>query len=61
MKRTAAHRFKVLPNRWIVERTFAWLNHFRRSSKDYELRPYTAESMVKITMVHLLVRRLARI
>ena len=61
VKRTDAHCFKVLPQRWIVERTFAWLNHFRRLSKDYELRPDTAETMVKIAMVHLLVKRLARI
>ena len=49
VKRTDAHRLKVLPQRWIVERTFAWLNHFRRLSKDYELRPDTVETMVKIT------------
>jgi len=57
-KRTDAHRFKGLPKRWIVERTFGWLNQLRRLSKDYEVRP---DTMVKIAMTHLLVRRLARI
>lgn len=61
VKRTEAHTFKVLPKRWIVERSFAWLNQSRRLSKDYEVRPDTAETMVKIAMVALLVRRLARI
>jgi transposase len=61
VKRSDAHRFTVLPKRWIVERTFAWLNQLRRLSKDYEVRPDTAETMVKIAMTHLLVRRLARI
>lgn len=41
------HRFKVLPKRWILERTFAWLNWFRRLSKDYELlRTRRASSLV---------------
>jgi putative transposase len=61
VKRTDAHRFTGLPKRWIVERTFAWLNQFRRLSKDYEVHPDTAETMVKIAMTHLLLRRLAQI
>lgn len=61
VKRTEAHRFAVLPKRWIVERSFAWLNHSRRLSKDYEVRPDTAETMVKIAMAALLIRRLSRI
>jgi transposase len=58
VKRTEAHTFKVLPKRWIVERTFAWLNWSRRLSKDYELRPDSAETMIYIAFAHQLLRRL---
>jgi transposase len=57
VKRTDKHLFKVLPKRWIVERTFAWLNWSRRLSKDYEVRPSSAEAMIHIAFVHLLLRR----
>lgn len=40
--------FKVIPKRWIVERTFAWFNNFRRMSKDYEHNPKTSEHIVYI-------------
>jgi len=59
VKRNEAHRFLVLPKRWIVERTFAWLNWSRRLSKDYELRPASAETMIHIAYAHLMLRRLA--
>src|SRR5215207_6693087 len=45
--------FKVLPKRWIVERTFAWMSKYRRLSKDYEYFPSTAESMMYISMSRL--------
>jgi putative transposase len=51
--------FVVLPKRWIVERTFAWLSRCRRHSKDYERNPATSEAMVYITMINLMSRRLA--
>ena len=51
--------FQVLPRRWVVERTFAWLSFYRRLSKDYEVLPETSESMIYAAMVHLMVRRLA--
>lgn len=57
VKRNEQHLFRVLPKRWIVERTFAWLNWSRRLSKDYELRPCSAETMVYIAFAHLLLRR----
>ena len=44
--------------RWIVERTFAWLNHSRRLSKDYELTLVSAESLIKISHIHTLLKRL---
>jgi len=52
--------FTVLPRRWVVERTFAWLGRYRRLSKDYEELPETSEAMIYAAMVHLMVRRLAR-
>lgn len=58
VKRTDAHRFVVLPKRWIVERTFAWLAWSRRLSKNYEHLPESSETMIKLAMVHLLIRRL---
>ena len=57
VKRTDQHLFKVLPKRWIVERTFAWLNWSRRLSKDYELRHSSAESIIYIAFAHMLLRR----
>jgi len=45
--------FQVLPHRWIVERTFAWLGRYRRLSKDYEYLPETSEAFIKIAMIHL--------
>ena len=52
--------FQVLPRRWVVERTFGWLGRYRRLSKDYEALPETSEAMIYATMIHLMVRRLAR-
>jgi putative transposase len=52
--------FLLLPKRWIVERTFAWLSRYRRLSKDYEYGTQTSETMIRVAMVHLMVRRLAR-
>lgn len=52
--------FKVLPRRWVVERTFAWLGRYRRLSKDYEYHPETSETMIYAAMTHLMLRRLAR-
>src|SRR6266700_4141533 len=49
----------VLPRRWVVERTFAWIGRYRRMSKDYEYLPSSSESMVQLTMIRLMVRRLA--
>lgn len=52
--------FQVLPHRWVVERTFAWLGRYRRLSKDYEYLTETSEAMVYTAMIHLMLRRLAR-
>jgi putative transposase len=58
VRRNAAPRgFVVLPKRWIVERTFAWLNRSRRLSKDYEERTDTHEALIHIAMIQLMLKR----
>ena len=52
--------FVVLPRRWVVERTFAWLDQYRRMSKDYERLCTTGEAFIYAAMTRLMVRRLAR-
>ena len=51
--------FEVLPRRWVVERTFAWLDLYRRLSKDYERTTRNSEGMVCIASIHTLLKRLA--
>jgi len=50
--------FAVLPKRWIVERTFAWIGRYRRMSKDYETLPVSSECMILIAMINLMLHRL---
>jgi putative transposase len=52
--------FHVVPRRWVVERTFAWLSHNRRLSKDYERLCATSEAWIYLAMIRLMLRRLAR-
>ena len=53
-----AEGFVMLPQRWVVERTFAWLYRSRRLSKDYEREPASSEAMIQVSMIHLMLRRL---
>ena len=58
-----SHSFEVLPRRWVVERTFAWVGRrrlSRRLSKDYEALPETTEAWVYTAMTGLMLRRLVR-
>jgi putative transposase len=52
--------FAVLPRRWVVERTFAWLGRNRRLGKDYEALPATEEAWIYLAMSRLMTARLAR-
>jgi putative transposase len=58
--RLTGSSFVVLPRRWVVERTFAWLDRYRRLSKDYEALPVVSEAFIYVASIHLLIRRLAR-
>ena len=51
--------FKVLPRRWVVERTFGWLGRHRRLSKDYEFLACTGVALIHVAMIGLMLRRLA--
>jgi putative transposase len=59
VSRRNARLFEVLPWRWLVERTFAWLSNARRLSKDYEFHPATSECFIQITMISLMLRHLS--
>jgi transposase len=52
------HQWEKLPWRWVVERTFSWINNSRRLSKDYEITVDSAEAVVKISHLHTLLKRL---
>ena len=59
VERHPTGRFVVLPKRWIVERTFAWLGKYRRLSQDYETLSQSSESMIRIAMINLMLHRLS--
>jgi transposase len=54
------HAFEVLPRRWVVERTFAWISKHRRTVRDYERLPASHEAMILWAMITLMACRLAQ-
>ena len=60
VKRTELHKFAVLPKRWIVERTLAWISRNRRLARDYERYARTAAAFIRLAMIRLMLRRLTR-
>ena len=59
VKRSDLHHFLVLPKRWIVERTLAWISRNRRLARDYERHTRKAAAFVRLAMIRLMLRRLA--
>ena len=57
---TLPKTFEPLPRRWVVERTIAWIGHSRRMSKDYEYLTSSSEAMVYLSMLLLMLTRLAK-
>ena len=62
MAKTVAdlHRFVILPKRWIVERTFAWISRNRRLMRDFERYTTTVAAFVRLAMIRIMLRRLTR-
>jgi transposase len=56
-----AKGFEVVSKRWIAERTFPWLRRDRRLAKDYERKVQTTEALIEVSMIRLMLRRLARV
>jgi putative transposase len=52
--------FEVIRRRWVVERTFAWISRNRRMRRDYEFLAHTTEALIYVTMIRLMLRRLAQ-
>jgi transposase len=60
VKRPDLPHFTVLPRRWVVERTLAWITNHRRSARDYERLRHHHEAMVRWSMIRITVRRLTQ-
>jgi len=58
VKRSELHSFVVLPKRWIVERTLAWISRCRRLAKDFERHARKAAAFICLAMIRLMLRRL---
>lgn len=57
IKRNELHTFKILPKRWIVERTFSWIDAQRRNSKNYERLNNTAVAIVQLSSIRIMLNR----
>lgn len=60
VKRNELHRFVVLPKRWIVERTLAWISRNRRLARDFERYARTAAAFIRLAMIRIMLQRLTR-
>ncbi len=60
VKRNDVPRFEVVPKRWIVERTLAWVSHFRRLARDFERYARTVLAFIRLAMIRIMLRRLTR-
>jgi transposase len=60
VKRNELHRFVVLPKRWIVERTLAWISRNRRLARDFERYARTVAAFIRLAMIRLMLRRLTK-
>jgi len=58
LRSDSSKSFEILPKRWVIERTFAWFESYRRLSKDYEFNTDTSETMIQIAMTKLMLNRL---
>jgi transposase len=58
-RNNAVNGFEVLPKRWIVERTFAWISRYRRLARDFERYARTTVAFVLLAMIRIMLRRLA--
>ena len=60
VKRSNAHNFVVLPKRWIVERTLAWISRNRRLARDFERYATTVAAFIRLAMIRIMLRRLTK-
>ncbi len=60
VKRNELHKFVVVPKRWIVERTLAWISRNRRLARDFERYASTVAAFVRLAMIKIMLRRLTR-
>jgi len=58
LRKDDSPKFQVIPKRWVVERTFAWFESYRRLSKDFEFLTDTSETMIRLAMIKLMLNRL---
>ena len=60
VKRSELHRFVVLPRRWVVERTLAWISRNRRLARDFERYARTVAAFIRLAMIRIMLKRLTR-
>src|SRR3954453_18452992 len=61
VKRSDVHHFVILPKRWIVERTLAWISRNRRLARDFERYARTSAAFIRLAMIRIMLRRLTRL